>query len=72
MNSVIPKGSILLCENQSIGDGSGYACLRDLWGTPNGDRLSIRKTSWAVCRQPSDRPIQWSYLANPYKSNLLN
>ena len=36
----------LLAKNQAVGDGQGYAMLRDLYEEKDGTRISIRKTEW--------------------------
>ena len=51
-----------ISENQLVGDGNGWACLRDLFETPDGKRYSIRKTEWHPCRSPADRPFKWEFI----------
>lgn len=57
-----------LAKNQIVGDGSGYAALRDLYETKSGERYSIRKTNWERCTKPSDRPIKWRFISSDNKA----
>ena len=57
----INPSDICLAKNQIIGDGGGYAALRDLYETKSGERNSIRKTNWERCTETSDRPIKWRF-----------
>jgi hypothetical protein len=39
-----PEGYELIEENQSVGDGFGFAVFRNLYENKNGDRISIATT----------------------------
>ena len=36
----------LLAENQLVGNGRGFAVVRDLTETESGERVSVKKSAW--------------------------
>jgi hypothetical protein len=63
----IETSDTCIAQNQMIGDGSGFAALRDLYVTQSGERYSVLKTKWEFCSEPSHRPIKWRFILAEHK-----